>query len=908
MKYIKRSKEYFIAPAITLLILCVIFIVKGVYPFGDRLTPYYDMNAQYIPLYTRTYDVLHGNAPVFYNWMNGASENFMANYSCYVFSPTNLLFYFAKRDYIMEFMSFVIMVKFMLASLTMAVYTKKTHDPHPLVTIAVSILYTFSGYDLQYYTNIFFIDIVIILPLLMLSLDRLLKNGKVIAYTAIAALTISINYYISSMIFIYIILYSLGVLIFEFKDKEQRCRTCARLGISTFIAVLISAAFSIPSALKLSSSNRVDYNDSTYSKLILVRHGDFDPQKLFMLFGAEAGIAALIITVIMFRKSKKPIEGRTKLHIYLIALLIMPIIFESTNLIWHLGSYMHFPYRFAFVLTFTAGDILARYFVLASDKEQPIKPRVALFDRFKESLVLLISFISVTAIGVMAFQMKNIGIADLDIYTLYKFALIPGVIAAVIAFGICGKKFRTVFILSIAVIQSAAAGYGLLAPSESKFTNEFPIYLKNNYDLPKDNVSRVKQASMTVFANYGMVLGTPTLADWSNDASYDYSKTMRDLGYSKSYIYQFDNGGTAFTDALLNVKKAFSMPSVEDHVSKELYTAPEKTPSAVMYDCKYTLPFGLLTNEDFIEASNSEPANTFDYQNKLYKALTGDNDDLFTVYRYSDILDDAKCEMKTNILFTYPHTGTITIPNESCLYIWKDKRSEDDRSSNDENKLLESSMDININGEPYYIPCYGKVELNRYPQKNTNGSVLLGTYKNETIRISAVSTDADVSDVYFGVMDLKKLEKLCDSLENVSAYDVSAHDYDLDMKVDSPNGRYVFIPIEYDKDWKAEINGSSAELTPVMNGAFMALELGNDDADIHLHYTPVMFYKCGVISFAGLILFALLIFALKKGHDPANVKAVSRTAGVLFAVIGIGVLVVLIVIPAAAYPVSFFIK
>ena len=81
MSFIKRNKEYFIAPLITMLIVLIVYAVKGVYPFGDRSIAYYDMPIQYVPLYHHTFDVLHGKAPAFLDWYNGAGADFTANSS-----------------------------------------------------------------------------------------------------------------------------------------------------------------------------------------------------------------------------------------------------------------------------------------------------------------------------------------------------------------------------------------------------------------------------------------------------------------------------------------------------------------------------------------------------------------------------------------------------------------------------------------------------------------------------------------------------------------------------------------------------------------------------------------------------------------------------------------------------------
>lgn len=94
-------------------------------------------------------------------------------------NPLNLFFYFVPRENILEYMSIYLVIKMMLSNFAMSIYLSKTYkNLNIFYHIIFSLLYSFSGYVLQYYSNINWLDFTILFPLLILSLNRLLKSGK----------------------------------------------------------------------------------------------------------------------------------------------------------------------------------------------------------------------------------------------------------------------------------------------------------------------------------------------------------------------------------------------------------------------------------------------------------------------------------------------------------------------------------------------------------------------------------------------------------------------------------------------------------------------------------------------------------------------------------------------------------
>ena len=63
----KKYKYYLIPPIIVMLILTIIYLINGVYPFGKNTILNGDFPSAYIPIYYYMWDLFRGNANLFIN-------------------------------------------------------------------------------------------------------------------------------------------------------------------------------------------------------------------------------------------------------------------------------------------------------------------------------------------------------------------------------------------------------------------------------------------------------------------------------------------------------------------------------------------------------------------------------------------------------------------------------------------------------------------------------------------------------------------------------------------------------------------------------------------------------------------------------------------------------------------------
>ena len=202
----------FIVPT---LIMLVLFIMNGIFPFGDRCFLVSDMYHQYMPFFSEFLDKIKAGEGLSYSYNVGIGSNFLALYNYYLASPLHWLAFLFPAQFLIEFMSYLVIVKIGLCGLTFCIYLKEHFKTDHISTVLFSCFYALSGFMAAYNWNIMWLDCVILLPLILLGLERLVKENRCNLYCITLGLCIFTNFYISIMVCIFIVLYFIVLLVIE---------------------------------------------------------------------------------------------------------------------------------------------------------------------------------------------------------------------------------------------------------------------------------------------------------------------------------------------------------------------------------------------------------------------------------------------------------------------------------------------------------------------------------------------------------------------------------------------------------------------------------------------------------------------------------------------------------------------
>lgn len=200
-KYIILS---FLATAGTML---VIFMINRMVPLGRNTILRMDLYHQYGPLFAELYERLTNGDSLLYSWNSGLGSSFLGNYFNYLSSPLSAIVVFFGHKNITEAIAAMILIKAALSSSTFTYFIKRSLHSQSWVSCAFGVMYSFCGYMLAYYWNVMWLDAMVLLPIVLLGIERIIDNGKMKTFIIGLALSMFSNYYMSYMLCIFSCIY-----------------------------------------------------------------------------------------------------------------------------------------------------------------------------------------------------------------------------------------------------------------------------------------------------------------------------------------------------------------------------------------------------------------------------------------------------------------------------------------------------------------------------------------------------------------------------------------------------------------------------------------------------------------------------------------------------------------------------
>ena len=194
----------FFATAITMLI---IYLCNKMIPFGDNTILRMDLYHQYGPLFAELYERITNSDNLIYSWSTGLGSCFLGNYFNYLSSPLGFLILFFGHKGITEAIAAMILIKAALSASTFTYFIKRSLHSQNYVSVAFGVMYSFCGYMLAYYWNVMWLDAMVLLPIVLLGIERIINNGKMKTFVISLALSMFSNYYMSYMLCIFSVIY-----------------------------------------------------------------------------------------------------------------------------------------------------------------------------------------------------------------------------------------------------------------------------------------------------------------------------------------------------------------------------------------------------------------------------------------------------------------------------------------------------------------------------------------------------------------------------------------------------------------------------------------------------------------------------------------------------------------------------
>ena len=355
MDKLKKALPFIFPPLAVLLIMGFAFYRHGLYPFGDGTVSWCDMSQQVIPLLTDFKDIFTGKDGMFLNFHNAGGMDLWGVFFFFIASPYTLLVLFVDKADIIYLVNILTVLKMMTAAVTAQIYFRSCQKKlDPYIGAVLSVIYAFCGYGMFYYQNNIWLDMMYLFPLLMVAFRELFEKKRIIPYTVMLTLMMIVNYYISYMIVVFIMIF-MALCCWRYRKEEKYKDVPCRFVIGSLLGALLSAVVWIPCFLQFLSSGR------SKSVIQQIETASFitNYNTTFCLLLSTASV---IVIVAVFLLDGKKRSKRLNTDLIMLFLMLVPILIEPANLMWHTGSYMSFPCRYAFITIFFA-LICAGYFL-----------------------------------------------------------------------------------------------------------------------------------------------------------------------------------------------------------------------------------------------------------------------------------------------------------------------------------------------------------------------------------------------------------------------------------------------------------------------------------------------------------------------------------------------------------------
>ena len=812
---------------------------KKIWPFGQNVLDIGDMMEQCVPVYTHFWDAIHGRKSLLFDWTTGFGNN-MAGVVLHfgLISPFNIFFLFVKRSAIEASMAVYILIKLIAIGYSMRFLLKKWFPSlSGLMTVAVSLLYVFSVFNMQYYYAVMWLDVSFMFPLVMYGYFLLMNEKRSIPYTIFLAITCMMSFQHTYMLFLMLLLLT-GLL--PLFDKARYRHILAKLLGATVIALMLAAWILLPGSLQILQAGRLASNGG------LIEIWDsvwiFYTAKWMKLL--NLGIPLSIFLIYALKHFK---QSDTGFFSSVIVLLCAPIVMESTNLLWHGGSYEGYTMRFAYMLTFwilVAG-------AYAYDKELPAI-QITGKSRLTETIGIMSLFLLAVTVTAQYFLFKAVGPSvDKKKIPAVVIILIIGISVVAGCGLLCNKKERyEKFVLFLTLSSVVTLALNTIFVSGTKGNTFLSLLNEAAESVDGDNSNplvRIKSLDVGLSHNYPLVMGKNAVSNYLAINSFRQMDEINRMGYAKVGYRLSDYGGTLLTDALLGTDEVIAS---NGDVNASLYQYEKSYGDYDVYRCLYGYERGIRIHNDSWESDESMDK-PFAHQNQIAKEVLGHELLEITAARGSEI--------------------SIQIDEESILYLYSEQEEAfetvtvTDLNTGDENilKLSESGW--------------------------MNGILELGTWENASLKIQITSHE-QIEELSCAVLPLQNF--IAYKPDYYDDFTVNRVGNSLHISLEgAKEGDYLFLPLYHDSGWRCTVNERRTPLEEFVS-YFILIPLQAESSKIVLSFMPTGLIPGIILTISGTL---LLIIICKK----PIVKEWETANGVLFvldkAVFGILMLVFYII-------------
>lgn len=874
-EFIKSNKYILISALVAFVITQLIYYCYSLVPYGNMTILRMDLYHQYGPLFAELYDRLTDGGSLIYSWNSGLGSSFLGNFFNYLSSPSSFIILFFGHENIPEAIAAMIAIKATLSAGVFTYYIKKSISKHDVTSVAFGIMYAFCGFFVAYYWNLMWLDAMVLFPLVILGIEKIIKQGKPALYCAALALTFISNYYMAYMVCIFSVLYFIAYYFSQYPlnkkfnnhiDKNETIfkklansvffSSGVKFAFFSVVAVLLAAFAVLPLFSILNSSSATSGDAPTEFKKyfavfdflanhLLAAEPTIRSSGTDVLPNVYCGILTLIL-VPLFLFNKK-IELREKVsYVSLLGVLYFSFSVNYLNFFWHGFHFPNdLPYRFSFMYSFIL--LIMAYKALIHIKAYSGKEILSSGLGFVLFLVLVEKITS-----------KNIGDLSLGL------SIIFGIGYVLILRLLKDKKFQAsaVSILLICTVTSEIAlgntnSYSM-NQSKSNYTSDYEDFtaLKEKLDEYDGGFYRMELTNLRTrmdpsWYNYNGV------SIFSSMAYEKVANMQQDVGMFGNYINSYTyNPQTAVYNAMFGLKY---LVDNDDYVLNEnIYSRLMSTGKFTAYKNEFALPVAFSVNADTADWVSSDATNPFLSQAQWFKLATGVSDifDKLNIdnITYDNIANFSDDEIETGYLkysklFSGSNSSlTVEISPMKTQNVYVYIKS----SAVDSATVSATGYSKTFNTEDGYIVDIGEIQA-----EDT-------IYLDIPLKSSA-DDNGNITIHAYGLNQEKFVEGY-NALNDNGALNITSYsDTEIKGSLTADSNEIVYTSIPYDSNWNVYVDGVRVSKNDVLkiSDSLLGFNISAGEHDIQLKYVSSGL-RAGLIISITTILIAAIFIIMKR--------------------------------------------
>lgn len=886
-RWIYRHRVALGAFFIPVAIMYLIYSCFGVHPYGDMSALVLDLNGQYVSYYEMMRDAVWGDGSLIYSWSRNLSGETMGIFGYYLASPFMWIIVLLPRTMMCGAIEIMQLAKVGCCGLAFAYYLKRSKNAKASSQMIFSVSYALMTYIVVELMNPMWIDGMIWLPMIILGIERLVDEGKMLPLILPMSIMFVSHFYIGYMLAFFSIIYFIYY-IFSRPGHIVAPRFITRglkFAAGGIISALSSSIVLIPMYCSL-SLGKLEFSDPNFSpetqfnfyeflsKLFSNSYDTVRPEGLPMI---ACGTMTLLLVPLFFLNTK--ISIKEKIADALLLLSIFGSMYISTvDIAWHGFQVPNWlPYRYSFTFSFVMLIMAFRAF----ENLEGVS--------FKEVCVSAFGWIVVLIV-----------LAQEDYEHLYLLETVWYSVLAIAVFTtliFLSKKYHDTWMkLIVAVfvcIEVFINGlYTVWAIDYDVVYSKYSSYQDYFID-GREVVSQVEEADEGLFrmektfhrtVNDPMGMGFAGISHSSSTMNTPVLKMLKSLGYGMQGHYTKYTGDTLVTDSLFGIKYIMYKPDSisaspdprelnrqnyqnelkKPHDAYSVYLTPEDTgvEDIVVYENPYALSIGYMASYDILdcELDSNDPITN---QQTLLKALTGSGYTRVFKRVYPYFTDTTNCTTATtgdHIMYTTAVEGkdsyvefTINVENSYNMYAFFPT-------------IYQRQCNMWVKADSWDVVNYAFVD---YFFTGEHYSILdLGSYEEgETIklRMTLANGEAIFSDVLIYYLDMDAYQEIYNELAD-EQWNITEHsDTHLFGTVDVKEDGILFTTIPQEPGWTIKVDGKKVDSVTVLD-SLIGIELSAGEHTVEMTFWPQYLTLAIIVSLVGLSFIGIIaVFEVKDG-------------------------------------------